>query len=478
MNRKLVLFVLAAFVLPIFLRFIWFFPGFNLPRSISTPDYQNLQEPQAPISTPKAENVSQKGGAVLFDYAHSNLFQPSEIQSLTDALTARGAQVEWNASATDLAMQLKSASAYVIISPQTVFTANEISLLRDFERRGGRLAVFTDATRGQTQYDFSGNPVVNVPDANNVNPLLEDFGLSVNGDYLYNLVSNEGNFRNVYFESFGKSDLTWGLSKVALYGAHSVESDSGLALLVGNDKTLSSETDATPDSDPKKGWAAAALSQDGDVLAVGDFTFMMTPYDTVGDNGVFISNIADFLLGGSRRVALENYPFVFHDSTVTVLRTSDVQMTAELTGALSRLQASFRSINVELKLATDAPSDGDLIVLGTFSPSDDLDKYVKPFNIPLDSFSEFVDTPQFGKLGRSGNGLLLFQGANRGNTLTLLADSVDDLTSLMDTLSSGDLSGCVIQRFVAACSIGFGGSFSEGGGSEPAFPEGTPTPSG
>jgi hypothetical protein len=480
MNRKLVLYTLAAFLLPLVVRFAWFFPGFNFPHAVATPDYANLKLPQAPVSTPHTEEVKQKGGTVLVDYSHSNQFQANEIQALVDALNRRGAHVDLNSDASRLESQLRAASAYVIISPSVSFSADEMVLIRDFVDRGGRMAVFTDATRGLLLYDFFGNPVVNAPDVNVVNPLLEPFDITVNADYLYNLVENEGNFRNVYFGSFGKSDLTWGLTKVALYGAHSMESDSGLALLVGDGKTFSSTTDAAPGPDTKQpGWAAAILSKDGNVLAIGDFTFLSGPYSTVGDNATLITDIADFLLSGKRKVALADYPFVFNDSTVSVLPTSDVQMTAEMIGALSRLQFSFRSINRQIKIADEAPTDGDLLVLGTFSPSDDLDKYVKSYKLGLDGFSSYIEVPGFGKLGRSGNGLLLFNTGKAGNTLVLLADSVDDLTTLMDTLSGGDLTDCVIQGDVGACSIGFGGSFFESTPEPEAQPgEATPTPAG
>jgi hypothetical protein len=480
MNRKLIIYALAAFLLPLAIRFLWFFPGFSFPHAVATPDYADLKMPQAPVSTPRADEVKQEGGTVLVDYSHSNQFQPNEIETLIDALTQRGARVETNSDASKLESQLKSADAYVVISPAVSFSEDEIRLVRDFVGRGGRLTVFTDATRGLVMYDFFGSPVTNAPDANIVNPLLEPFDITVNADYLYNLVENEGNFRNVYFGSFGKSDLTWGLNKVALYGAHSMESDSGLALLVGDDKTFSSRTDATPPGqDAKRGWAAAILSKDGNVLSIGDFTFLTPPYNTVGDNATLINDIADFLLGGTRKVVLADYPFVFDGSTVDILATSNVQMTAEMTGALSRLQASFQSINKQIKFVDEAPADGDLLVLGTFSPSDDLDKYVKPYKLDLNDFSSYVEVPEFGRLGRSGNGLLLFSTGKAGNTLVLLADSVDDLTTLMDTLSSGSLTDCVLQGDVGACSIGFGGSFFEGAPTPESQPgEATSTPSG
>lgn len=474
MTRKIIWIVLAALLLPLVLRLFWFFPGFNLPRSVATPDYNDLKMPQAPISTPAPEQVDQTGGMVLIDYTHGNQFQPDEIQTLDDALAARGAATQLISDASQLASQLKGASAYVIISPAAFFSSDEIHLLQDFVKRGGRLAVFTDATRGLVTYDYNGNPVASASDSEIANPLLRPFGLSFNSDYLYNLVQNEGNFRDVYFDTFGKSDLTWGLKRVALYGVHSVQTDSGLALLIGGDKTLSSETDATPQGDSKNGWAAAALSSDGNVLAIGDFTFFTPPYNTVADNGILIQNIADFLVGGARQAALENFPYVFQGEAVSVLPTSNVQLTAEITGALSRLQSSLDSTNTNLQVVKNPPSSGDLLVLGTFSPSDDLAPYIEPFDLTLDDYNEFVDVPHFGKIGRAGNGLLLFKPGADGNQLVLLADTVDDLTTLMDTLSGGDLSGCVLQNDMGICSIGFGGGFSEST-PLPELPEGTPT---
>ncbi|MBI1792835.1 MAG: hypothetical protein HYR70_01415 [Chloroflexi bacterium] len=473
MNRKTIFILLALFLLPIILRFAWYFPGFYLPQKIETPDYANLKMPQAPVSTPQPEEIKQTGGIVFADYSHANQFQPGEIQTLSDALARRGASLELNTDSTTLESQLKRASAYVIISPSIGFTADETRIILDFERRGGRLAVFTDATRGLIYSDSFSGTTANFPDSNIVNPLLKSFDISFDNDYLYNLTDNEGNFRNVFFEQFGKSDLTWGLKKVVLYGARSVKTDSGLGLLVGGDKTFSSQTDAAPNNDSKQGWAASALSADGNVLAVGDFTFMQTPFNTVADNNILVNNIADFLLSGRRKIALSDFPYVFNGSTASLLMTANVQMTAEMTGALSRLQSKLNTLSIDMQVSQSAPESGNLVVLGTFSPSEDLTKYIESYNLTLDDASEFIEIPQFGKLGRAGNGLVLFKAGQNGTTLVLLADTTDDLVVLMDTLSGGSLSGCVIQNDIAICSIGFGGKFSTG---ETPTPDGTPTP--
>ena len=87
----------------------------------------------------------------------------------------------------------------------------------------------------------------------------------------------------------------------------------------------------------------------------------------------------------------------------------------------------------------------------------------------------------FGEIGRTGNGLLLFEKNKNGNTLTLLADTPEDLISLLNTVTSGSLTGCVLQGDIGICSVGYGGSFSEDTGegtatAEPASGEATPEP--
>ena len=480
MNRKTLWIALACFILPALARAVWFYPGFSTRPRIATPDYQSLSIPTPPI---KAEQADQKitvmGGVVVIDTLHGNQFKPTELDSLVQALNQRGGRVEFDNATPTLETRLKYASTYVIISPSTVYTSDEMRWIKAFVDNGGKLAVFTDATRGQVTFDFFTGSIIGLPDSNIVNPILAPFGIAVEADYLYNIAKNEGNFRNVFFDEFNKDELTFGLKQVAFYGTHSVKSDSGLTLFIGADQTLSSITDAGG------GLSAGAVSENGNVLALGDFTFLTPPYNNVADNNTLIANIADFMLGGARKPTLTNFPYVFNGSDVSILPTSEVQVTAEIVGALSRLQASLKTVNVALKVVEEKPDEGDLLVLGTFVPSEDLAQFSDPFNVTVDEESEYITVPGFGKIGRSGNGLLLFQTGRKGNTIILLADTVDDLTILLDTLSSGNLTGCVLQGNIGMCSIGVGGSFSDGSDttgtpSSEGTPSGeaTPTPTG
>lgn len=465
MKRELLWVALAALLLPIAARFIWFYPGVPTRPEISTPDYDSLTIPQPPLETSDVQReieIKAMGGIVILDNTHTNQFQPGEIDSLKRAVEARDGKLEFLTDSSLLENHLKYASAYVVISPSIAFAAAEMHAIEAFVARGGRLLVFTDATRGVMYYDYISGNTIMASDVNAVNPLLANFGITVNNDYLYNLVENEGNFRNVFFDDFGKDELTFGLKQVAFYGTHSVKSDLGLVLLPGAESTLSSVTDAHNSTE-----GGAVLSEDGNVIVFGDFTFLTPPYNNVADNPTLINNLADFLLGGERTVSLANFPYIFSQPTLQVFPTSKVQMTAEMIASLGRLQASLKMVDTTMQITSEEPSDGDTLVLGTFTASDDLVAYAELFDITLDEFSEFVETPGFGNVGRAGNGILLFDAGTRGNTIILLAESMDDLTYLLDTVSSGDLTGCLIQGDIGVCSVGFGGTFSEELATEP-----------
>ncbi len=472
MTRRLAVLIVAAVALPIIVRLIWYFPGSALPRRIPTPDYAAFTVPSAPVSTPAPWDLKKTGGVVVLDAAHGNQYQSSEVQTLLDAVSARDAVVLTSADPSALATDLKTASAYLVISPSIPFTPQEVRLVEGFVDRGGRMVVFTDATRGIPLYDASGNPVGSDADVNSVNPLLEPSGITINADYLYNLVSNEGNFRNVYLRGAASASLLRGVQKAAFYGTHSVETENGTLLLLGDANTYSSLTDATPIGAPQNVWAAAALSHDGNVLAFGDFTFLTPPYNTVADNGPLINDVADFLLGGSRTGILANYPYVFRGEKAQIYASSGVQVTAELLAAIAGFQTGLRGVGLQTAFVQNPSPDSNLIVLGTYSMTDDLAPYVKPFGLVADDTAEYIELPPFGKLGRSGTGLLMLSSNATSNTLVLLADNMDDLATLIGNLSSADLSQCVLQDNVGACGIGSGGAFSV---ATPP-PSGTPTP--
>lgn len=482
MKRQYITIAILALLLPALMRGLWFYRGIPPERpEIATPDYASFSRAEVAVNTPDLENIEQLGGTVLLDGAHYNQFTLSEIDSLTSAIRARGGNLKTVTDPLLLENELKSSSAYITISPSLPFLEYEVQTLKNFTERGGKILVFTDATRYYLGYDYiSGNPIP-YGDANAANSLLKLWDISVNNDYLYNTEKNEGNFRNVLFDDFGKSELTFGLGEVALYGAHSVESASGLLLLQGAETNLSSMDDA---HDPNAG--GAVLSEDGSVAVFGDFTFLSTPYSTYTDNAALIQNLADFILSGERTANFDVFPYLFTQKNVQVYVSPDLEKTPSLIAALGSLQSSMRYLNYKLEFVDDLPSSGDVIIIGTFEATDDFDAYLKKADVEIDF--DLLSTVQFGNVNRSGNGLMLFDTNKKGNTLVMLADTPDDVISLLGVMGYGGLSSCLTSEQVAVCSVGYGDSsydFSEESTDaatteEPSDfrPEITPTPSG
>lgn len=485
MKKQFIYIALAALILPAIVRGVWYYRGFPQRNEIATPDFASFAAPEAPVKSPPESNeqAAQVGGIVLFDTYHGNQFSLSEIEALTEVIKLRGGMIETYSDATALEYQLKYASAFISVSPSISFSTLETQILKAFAERGGRILVFTDATRNVVYYDYmSGNPIA-YGDANAANSLLTAFGLSVNNDYLYNTTTNEGNFRNVLFEDFGKNELTFGLSQVALYGLHSVESPSGLILLRGTESTRSSANDA---HDPGQG--GAALSADGNVAAFGDFTFLSPPYNNYTDNAALISNLADFALAGGQSKSLANFPFLFKDEIVQVFVTPELTKTTELVSALGSLQSALRFMDVKVEFVDDIPSSGDAIIIGSFELTEDVEPFANQFDLELNG-GDYITTTEFGEIGRYGNGILLFAAATKGNTLVLLADTPEDTIALLGVLSSGSLYSCLTSDSVAVCSVGYGGDYYADTGSDTettdetytegdATPEATPTPGG
>jgi hypothetical protein len=312
--------------------------------------------------------------------------------------------------------------------------------------------VVLDPTRTGSGFDIFGFLILSASeDVSTANQLLESFDLSFSDDYLYNLMENEGNFRNVLLRDFGDHPLTVGLQTVALYAARSVQTVNGTPLLSGDAGTLSSLTDTGG------GLAAAALGPSAQTLALGDLSFMTPPYDMVADNARFIQNLAEFLLGGERRPDLHNLPFVF-SGPVSVVQSADFSLQAETLVALQGMSTALLPAGVSLTFPEAAPSEGDLLVLGLFEPDPELEELIEPLGLvlPAEASDGRLEAPGFGSFNPAGIGFVGLASSEAGATLVLLASDQAGLVSLLETVGLGLLSDCLISGTSALCQVGEG----------------------
>lgn len=471
--------LLAAFVGPTVLRLLWFYPGgYARSEPVPTPDYAAIPQATPPRGSPEVSSSPSPTAyeVVLIDWAHQNQFKVPELAVLISALEARGARTEvlslsYDLSYLPLEERLKYADAYLVPAPGLEFTRGEAIAVARFVQRGGRLIVISDPTRAPAPFDPFGfylGPTFG--DVAAANGLLAPHGLAFSDDYLYNLRRNEGNFRNVFLSQFhfpragcdpdgpdpcgGDQDPgTMSLGDVVLYGSRSVTTTSGTPILVGDNYTFSSATDRG------ESLAAGALSQDGNVLALGDLTFLMPPYNEVADNGRLIVSLAEFLLDGDRPRDLEDFPFLF-TQPITIVTGDAFPVTADHLRSLAAAQVVLGALGQDVSIASGGTAETDSVVFALFDDPvgihtnlDGLRVVVPPE--PQDGKLTFPGFPPFDP---TGVGVMVLAHYEFHTTLILLAQNSTDLESTFNLVTNRDLSGCFVRGFVAICQVGPGAS--------------------
>ena len=493
-RNKLLFAGLAAlmFILPIAARWFWFYRGSYQPSSeISIPPYSELELPQPELTQPKETVKSGNNGStqILFDISHGNQYQLSELDQLTNLVTQKGGHLNVTELYGDLHAELKKADAFVVIAPSMPFYSDELLAVQRFVERGGRLLVISDPTRTTSgSYSYLEYSSSSLSDIEITNLLLEPFAISFSKDYVYNMTSNEGNFRNVFFSKISRHDVTKDLQQVVFYGSHSIMA-APVPLISGDADTFSSLTDQ-PGS-----LAVAASAAEGRVLAFGDLNFMTPPYHQVADNAILIANIADFLTVAPRQRTLADFPHLF-TRPVTILVDPEKPIGKEMLTTITGAQQSLDRLGLHLSIAGQTEPGRDLIAFGVFPPPKVLQPLLKPFGLvfseketdegladdeldtesgaeleetPVDEELDMdalltelyaaasedtgptVTVPGFGKLRTSGIGLILYDNSGTRNTVILLADTPQNLKALSSAFYNGSLESCTIQGKIAVC---------------------------
>lgn len=458
---------LTFLILPIALRALYFYRGIYFPPAQTPVNYSEFSVISPPLSTaPAISAVTDSSGLrVLFDQAHANQFTLAEIELLRSHLLQRGVKVNELKGGDDFPSALKKTDALVIIAPGDFFPDDELQAIETFVQRGGRLLVIADPTRGFSDYDEDPSRSISI-----ANEVLKPFRISFRDDYVYNLLNNEGNFRNVFSQPAGNSPLMNKISRVVFYASHSIAAPAH-PLLTGDENTLSSL------DDQGEGLALAALDESGNVLAIGDMTFLTTPYNQVADNFEFVLNISDFLLSGDRIRNFSDFPNLF-THPVAIRLTEGVSLDADLMAVISNLKTNLLREDLPLAILESEKTGFDQIILGIYPPDEDLLPFTESFKIvfganqaepgpepaegnspdeepffPNDEaeFSPSIFVPEFGKIPKEGFGFFLLQQASDYTTLVILADSQENAVSLLQLLVSGSLEPCLATDFVAVC---------------------------
>ena len=449
-----------------------------------------------PASTAFVDEPERGEGLVLLDQAHDNSFSLKDISYLDGRLAARGFEL-LPFTEGDLARQLRPVNAFITITPLSEFTIEEIQAVTRFVARGGRVLMVGDPTRYEIIFDEEDLFAFTFElDTNQIplNSLANQFGLIFNGDYLYNTIEHEGNFRNIILkpEGFAEDRLVDGLEQLAVYSTHSIQiSPEAKAIITADDNTWSSATDRPG------GLVLAAKSENGRVLALGDVHFLTDPYYTVFDNSHFIANIADFLAEADERaLTLVDFPY-FYQQPVNLVYTGSPDLGAGAFDDIIGLQTAFQQANIPLSLAQEPQPDHDTLYLGLYNQSEDVADILASAGISLtidppvlpdmaeDEPEDDADAPgrseatpaaeeedeevpdveeirlihsDLGNIEMSGSALIVLDEENGNRNVVVLAasregleNSVSRLLDLIPLDAETALGNCLLQDPIAIC---------------------------
>jgi hypothetical protein len=492
MMGKKILLAVVLFIAPFVIRLGWHYRGVYRPLPVPTGEMA-VPAPATPPLSHVAEKPTAGKGTIVFDLAHENKYTPDELNVLITRLADRGQDVEFLEEGTeeenspDLAGRLRYASALVVISPVTPFSNGEVVAVRRFVEKGGRLLLIADPTRFDFEYDEAGFIIGIKSLVPAINSLATPFDIVFDDDYLYNIQENEANYRNVILRDFATDPLTKDLKEVVFYATHSLRTQGG-KIIVADENTFSSLSEGLV------GLPVVARSDTGNVVAVGDLTFLTEPYNAVMDNDRLLSNLADFLAGGKRQYELADFPYFF-SGPVDIIQAQEAFLDGRVIAQGGPLQEAFHRAGLELRLRDEEDKKHDTIFLGSFDGAERVMDYLAEEGIELIFVEKEEPTPEetalaeltptatatltatpaltptekgkkkrpevdriaiegVGEIGMSGTTLfLLTEGGNR-HVLIALAENGEALASALDLLVTGNLFGCFSGREVTLCSTG------------------------
>ncbi|HXV99457.1 MAG TPA: hypothetical protein VEC93_13625, partial [Anaerolineae bacterium] len=427
------------------------------------------------------DNPAVSKGVVVVDYTHSNALYIEELNVLFSKMVSRGFSYEIILSpATEevsvaedsaetnsgLADKLRYAQSLILPLPRIEYTDEEIAEIKNFVDKGGRVLIIGDPTR---------TVVVEA-----LNSIAASFGVIYANDYLYSLENNDNNYRNVAYTNFKESPLTQGLdqdSKVIFYGGGSINAP-GHEIILGDETTHSSI------SEGGRIMAAAALTADDKVLALGDLTFLGEPYSAAESNGILINNIAAFLTGGQRDFELKDFPF-FLNPQIDVVFDNSLVLNSQFDNSVKLKEVLEK--NDHIVTFTDKINDNnDVIFVGRFDEAQAVRKFLADGGITILGLDEEDEAEQpatevtgegeetapvsdappgkedrfisgririagVGELERGGATLFyLHQEAGR-NVLIMLSDTPDTNADAFNLLFENRLSECRLSNTIAVC---------------------------
>ncbi len=350
-------------------------------------------------------NLSPDTGVVAVDLAHSNRITRDGIDSVVSTVTETGYEVEYLEERRDLGETLSRADAFVVADPGRSYSEREINAVESFVDDGGRLLLLGEPS------DSRLGVLGTTSEESYINSLASRFGLRFGSDYLYNMEpdATDGNYKNVLASGRAGSEIADGVDRISTYTATHVSSTRGV--------TVATAVPGTRRSGGDSPGAYSVSVVNGNVLGVGDTTFLEGGKYNVADNEVLISNIAEFLVSGDRRRDLLDYPYVVGDDA-TVRYTSHSLASASVGIRRDLKDAGRRSFAVYGE--SPSPSNTDVLVT-TYG-------FLRGKGMDTDVPSEFVESQL------QGSDTVVVTAPDSGYDLVVAGDTPENVRTVARNL--------------------------------------------
>lgn len=228
-------------------------------------------------------DAANREGVVLIDVGHSNGVGRAAIGPLVDGFVDTNHSIRYHESGDDLADQLAEATAFVTMTPGDEFDRSEVDAVTDFTDDGGRALVVGEPNRIVVEGIFAQRR------SDGLTTLGSAFGVSFDTRYLYNMGTNDGNYKNVLAAPGPEAGLD-GVNRTAIYTGTTVTATGGTELLVSTAGTHLSN------GGPAGRYPVAV--ETGNLIALGDSGMLGDSRYTVADNEDFLAYVVEFLARG------------------------------------------------------------------------------------------------------------------------------------------------------------------------------------
>lgn len=236
-------------------------------------------------------DLADTNGEVVIDAAASNRFERADIQPMIAAINRVGYEATIDSSR-DYEDKLANADALIIIDPGSEYSEGNLDEIEEFMNDGGRVLVLGEPNRVNLRVSLFGATIQT--QESSLTTFENRFDLQFNTEYVYDQDNNDGNFRRPIVSPHDDAEISPSntidnANNVVMYTPTEVKSTSiAEPVLV----TSSSAKQSGQDGESTR----TVAIRDGNLLAVGDASFIGAERHNVGDNDVFLTAVVEFLV--------------------------------------------------------------------------------------------------------------------------------------------------------------------------------------